>query len=109
MNACGVTALEAGAEGFLSNGPDGARAATALRVTAETAKNLFDVARKCFHAVERAANIVVGDDVTGTDNHGPGMPSVMRITGYSSARKDAKEKTAFSRHSKVAAFKLERV
>jgi hypothetical protein len=59
----------AGAERIIDNRFDRARASTAFGAAAETAVNLFWMAGKVFGSVDGVADIVVAEDVTGTNNH----------------------------------------
>jgi hypothetical protein len=61
--------LGAGTQGVLNDGLVGARAPTAFGTAAEAAVNLFGIPGKVFRAIDRTADIVVGQDVTGTNNH----------------------------------------
>jgi hypothetical protein len=67
-----TTGLGAGAEGFIDNGLDGARAPATLRAAAEAAVNLLGVTREVFRGADSAADIMVAEDVTGANNHGGG-------------------------------------
>ena len=98
-----MATLEASAEGFLRDGSDSLSAAATFCATAEAAENLLHVTRKVVLTRERTTNIVVSKDVAGTDNHEAARPLVMRADQYSTAQRDAKGKTSFSSHSKVAA------
>jgi hypothetical protein len=77
--------LGAGAKGLIDDGLDGARASAALRAATEAAVDLLGVAREVFRGVDGAADIVVGDDVTGTNNHeggqsiGDARPSIFKM------------------------------
>ncbi len=64
--------LGAGAQRFLDNGLDGTRTATALGAAAEASIDLLGVAGKIIRAAYRAADIMVGQDVAGTNDHGKG-------------------------------------
>ena len=59
----------AGAEGLFDNGLDGACAPAAFGAATETTVDLLCIAWQIFRRVDGAADIVVGDDVTGTNNH----------------------------------------
>ena len=74
VRATGTALLGAGAEGFVDDGLDGARAAAAFGAAAEAAVDLLGVPGKLFRAIDRVADIVVGQDVTGTNDHGSGRP-----------------------------------
>ncbi len=70
VRAARTAGLGAGTEGLIDDGLDGARAAAAFGAAAETAINLLGVARQILRGAYGTADIVVGQDVTGTDNHG---------------------------------------
>ena len=74
VGTAGAAGLGAGAERFLDQGLDGARATAALGATAETSIDLLGIAGKVFRYTYRVADIVVGQDVTGTNNHEMGRP-----------------------------------
>ena len=61
--------LGARAERLVDDGLDGARAAAAFGAAAETAIDLLGIAGEVFRAIDRTADIVVGQDVAGTNNH----------------------------------------
>jgi hypothetical protein len=69
MRATGTARLGAGTQRFIENGLDGACAATALGTAAEASVELLGIPGQIFRAVNGTANIVVGQDVTGTNNH----------------------------------------
>ena len=69
VRAAGAAGLGAGAERLLDNALDGARAAAALGTAAETAIDLLGIPGKVFRAIDRTADIVVGQDVAGTNDH----------------------------------------
>lgn len=65
-----ATGLGAGTKGLVDDLLDGARAAAALRTAAEAAVDLFGIPGKIVRAVDRTADVVVGQNIAGTDNHG---------------------------------------
>ena len=69
VRASGAAGLGAGAQGLVDDGLDGARASAAFGAAAEATVNLLGIARKVRRSVNRAADILVADDVTGTNNH----------------------------------------
>ncbi len=69
MRAAGAAGLGAGAQRLVNNALDGARAAAAFGAAAETAIDLLGIPGEVFRAIDRTADIVVGQDVAGTDNH----------------------------------------
>ena len=74
VRATGTAFLGAGAEGFVDDGLDGARAAAAFGAAAEATIDLLGIAGKVHRSVDGAANILVADDVAGTNNHENGRP-----------------------------------
>ena len=74
VRASGAAGLGAGAQGLVDDGLDGARASAAFGAAAEAAIDLLCIAGKVFRRLDGAADIVVADDVTGTDNHENGRP-----------------------------------
>ena len=78
VRASGTAGLGAGAERLVNDGLDGARAPAAFGAAAETAVNLLGIAWKGIRGADSTADIVVAEDVTGTDNHKNGSPSLMR-------------------------------
>ncbi len=69
MRAAGAAGLGAGAERLIDDRLDGARAAAALGAATETAVDLLGIAGKVFRAIDRAADIVVGQDIARTNDH----------------------------------------
>ena len=69
MRAAGAAFLGAGTKGFFDDGLDGTRAATALGTAAKAAVNLLGVPRQVRRCTDGITNIVVAQDVAGTDNH----------------------------------------
>ena len=69
VRAARAAGLGAGTQGVVNDRLDGARAATAFGTAAEAAVNLLGIAGKVFRAIDRTADIVVGQDVAGTNNH----------------------------------------
>jgi hypothetical protein len=59
----------ASAQSLVDDGPDGARASATFGAATEAVIDLLGAAREVNHATDGAADIVVGDDVTGTNNH----------------------------------------
>jgi hypothetical protein len=58
-----------GAKGFVHDAADGASAAPALRAAAEALIDLARRARRIRIVRQRGTHVLVGQDVTGTDNH----------------------------------------
>ena len=113
VRAACTAGLGAGTQGLVDDGLDGARAAAAFGAAAEAAIDLLGIARQIFRRVDGAADIVVGDEVTGTNNHedsepiGDAKPSIGTKPStprrYLRARQEAKGKIGFSSDSKVIA------
>jgi len=61
--------LGASPQGLVDDRLDGARTSAAFSAATEAAINLLGIAREVRHRIDGAANIVVGEDVTGTNNH----------------------------------------
>ena len=66
--------LGAGAKRFVNDRPDGACAAPALGTAAEAAIDLLRMARQVTGGGDGIANIMVAEDVAGTDDHEVGGP-----------------------------------
>jgi hypothetical protein len=69
VRATRTAGLGASTERLVDNGLDGARASATLGAAPETAINLLGIARKLLSGTDGAADIVVAEDVAGTDNH----------------------------------------
>ena len=69
VGAAGAAGLGAGTERLVDDRLDGARAATAFGATAEAAIHLLCISCHRPAAIDGIADIVVAEDVTGTDNH----------------------------------------
>src|SRR6266536_3172468 len=63
-----------GRKGIFDDGLQGARAASTLGAAAEAAIHLLRAARKVQSSVHGIANIMVAEDVAGTDDHEVGGP-----------------------------------
>jgi hypothetical protein len=74
VGAAGTASVGTGSERFLNDRLDGARATAALGAATETSVDLLGVAGKIFRCTDRVADIVVGQDVAGTNNHEEGAP-----------------------------------
>ena len=74
VRAPGLAGLGAGSESLFNDGFDCADAATAFDAATQAAVDLPSIARKLFRRLDSAADIVVADDVAGTDNHENGGP-----------------------------------
>lgn len=73
VRASGAAGLGAGTEGVINDGLDGTRASAALGAAAEAAVDLLGIARELFRRVDRVTDIVVAEDVAGTNNHENGQ------------------------------------
>jgi hypothetical protein len=74
VRTAGAARFGTGAEGFVDNGLDGARAAAAFGAAAEASVNLLWIARQVRTCMDGTADIVVAKDVTGTNDHEVGRP-----------------------------------
>ena len=73
VRASGTAGLGAGTEGVINDGLDGARASATLGAATETAVDLLGIARELFRRVDGVTDIVVAEDVAGTNNHENGL------------------------------------
>ena len=69
VRAAGAAGLGAGPKGFIDDGLDGARAAAAFGAAAEAAIKLLGVARQVSGRLNGATDIMVAQDVAGTNDH----------------------------------------
>src|SRR6202171_5363530 len=69
VRASGTAGLGARTESVVNDGLDGARASSTFGAATEAAVDLLGIARKRFRCVDGVADIVVAQDVTGTNNH----------------------------------------
>jgi hypothetical protein len=69
VRAAGAAFLGAGAERFVDDGLDRARAAAAFGAAAEATVNLLGIPRQVRSCTHGTPDIVVAQDVAGTDNH----------------------------------------
>lgn len=69
VRAAGAAGLGAGTERLVDDRLDGARAAAAFGATAEAAIHLLGISCHGPATIDGIADIVVAEDVTGTDNH----------------------------------------
>jgi hypothetical protein len=96
-----MTGLGAGSERVIENGLDGARASSAFGAAAEAIVNLLGVTREAFRDIDGVPDIVVAEEVAGTNNHESETLLRVRSNRYSGPVRDAKQKTAFSSDSKL--------
>jgi hypothetical protein len=102
MRAAGTAGLGASPQSLVDYGLEGARAAAAFGATTETAIDLLGATGKIIRSADGVADIVVAEDVAGTNNHKDGGPICeVRSMRYSRAPRDAKGKTVFSSNSKL--------
>jgi hypothetical protein len=88
-----------GAQRLVHDAPDGAHAAAALGAAAEAAIDLAGPARR--GGGDRAADIVVGEDVAGTDDHGKIQTRLCWRLDAMPFRPASKGKTLIYSNSKV--------
>jgi len=69
MRATGAAFLGAGAERFIDDRLDRTRATSTLGAAAEASVNLLGIPRKIRSCTHGIPDIVVGQDVAGTDDH----------------------------------------
>jgi hypothetical protein len=96
VGASGSAGPGASAERVIDNAFDGARASAAFSTAAETAVDLFWMAEKVFRGADGVADIVVAEDVTGTNNHENGARlSLMRTIDIQQSKGWQKQKRCF--------------
>ena len=79
VGAPGATGLGASTQSLVNDGLDGARASATFGAAAQTSVDLLGITRQVFSGVDSVTDVVVADEVAGTDNHENGKgPSVMR-------------------------------
>jgi hypothetical protein len=101
VRASGTAGLGASPQSLVNDGLDGARASATFSAATEAAIELLGIAGQVFRGADGTADIVVAEDVAGTDNHETMGSSVMLTHRYLRPRRDAKGKTAFSSDSKL--------
>jgi hypothetical protein len=69
VRAAGTACLDAGTECLFDDGVDGARATTAIGAATEAAIELLCISRQGPAAAHGIADVVVAEDVTGTNDH----------------------------------------
>jgi hypothetical protein len=69
MRTPGTAGRGASAQSLVDDGLEGARASAAFGATTETAVNLLGATREIIRGADGVADIVVSEDVAGTDNH----------------------------------------
>ena len=89
-------------ERLVDDGLDRARTAAAFRAAAEAAVNLLGVTWKVVRTAHGIADIMVTQDVAGTDDHKNTMAfGDAAISKYETAPHDAKGKSVVSSNSKL--------
>jgi hypothetical protein len=102
VRAPGTAGLGASPKGLVDDGLDGARAPAAFGAAPEAAIDLLGIARQIIRGADSTADIMVGEDVTGADDHQNGEPiRGARAHRYLRPRQDAKGKSVFSSDSKL--------
>jgi hypothetical protein len=69
VRASRTAGLGAGAQSLIDDGFDGTRAAAAFGTAAEATVDLLGIPGKVFRTIDRTADIMVGQDVAGTNDH----------------------------------------
>jgi hypothetical protein len=69
MRASGTAGLGASTKGLVDDGLDGTRAAAAFGAASEAAVDLLGATRQAVRGADSIADIMVGQDVTGTNDH----------------------------------------
>jgi hypothetical protein len=96
MRTAGTASLGASPQSLVNDGLEGARASAAFGATAETAVNLLGAAGEIIRSADGVADIVVAEDVAGTNNHKNGGPlSKVRPIDIQERRAMQKEKPSF--------------
>jgi hypothetical protein len=102
VRAVRMTGPGAGSEGLVDDGLDGARAAAAFRAAAKAAVNLLGATQQIIRSAHGIADIVVAQDVAGTDDHKDARTfGDAASSTYETASYDAKGKTVVSSYSKL--------
>ena len=96
VRASGMAGLGASPESVVNDRFDGARTSATFSAATEAAIELLGIARKVFRGVDGIADIVVAEDVAGTNNHKDGgLIGDAEPMRYLGPQRDAKEKTVF--------------
>ena len=96
VRTAGAAGLGTGAERLVDDGLDGARASAAFGAAAEATIDLLRITRQFAGGDHSIADIVVADDVTGTNNHRNGRPiGDAEITDIERRHRMQKEKPHF--------------
>src|SRR5258705_9615859 len=106
VRAAGAAFLGAGAEGFVDDGLDRARAPAALGAAAEATVNLFRISRQVRGCTYGITDIVVAQNVAGTDDHEPVEPLVMRPHRYAKSATRCKRKSRIFKQFQTGAAEI---
>ena len=102
VRTTGMAGPGTSSERFVDDGLDRARAAAAFSTAAEAAVNLLGVTQKVVCSAHGIADIMVTQDVAGTDDHKNALAFGDAVTSkYETAPHDAKGKTVVSSNSKL--------
>jgi hypothetical protein len=74
VRASGTAGLGASPKGLVDDGLDGAGAPAAFGAASEAAIDLLGIARQTIRGADSTADIMVGQDVTGANDHNNGEP-----------------------------------
>lgn len=102
MRATRAALLGAGTKRFIDDGLDGTRASAAFGTAAKATVNLLWISRhfrRCAHGI---ADVMVAQDIAGTDDHEICRTLRGAPHRYLRARRDAKGKAAVSSNSKLS-------
>lgn len=103
VRTAGPAGLGAGAERLFDDGLHGACTATAFDAATEATVNLPGIARKIvLRRTDGAADILVAEDVAGTDNHETEDPSLVLNHQIFKAAARSKRKNAFFKQFQTA-------
>jgi hypothetical protein len=86
VRTAGTARLGASAQSLVNDGLDGARAPAAFGTATEASIELLGIPGEVFCPTDRSADVVVGEDVTGTNNHENGRsisaagPEILKAT-----------------------------
>ena len=96
MRAPGTAGLGTSPQSLVDNGLEGARASAAFGATTETAIDLLGATREIVRGADGVADIVVAEDVAGTNDHKNGGPICeVRPIDIQERRVMQKEKPSF--------------
>jgi hypothetical protein len=74
VRTSGTAGLGASPQSLVDNALEGARTSATFGAATEAAVDLLGATRKIIRGADSAANIVVAEDVAGTNNHENGRP-----------------------------------